>query len=99
MQNVKVTAVLTNPDGVWEDTADVNVPDGAPAGLAAMQVLAKLLGQGGLISMPTADTVEFIPMLRVKHIELKAGGLSLATGLADIKQAARAAASVQRIKV
>jgi hypothetical protein len=99
MQRVKVTAVLMNPDGVWDDSADVNVPDNAPPGLAAMQVLAKLLGQGGLISMPTADTVEFIPMARVKDITIKAGGLSIATGMGDIRQAAAAAASVQRIKV
>lgn len=99
MQNVKVTAVLTNPDGTWEDDAAVNVPEGTPEGLAALQVLAKILGQGGLISFPTADTVEFIPMQRVKHIELKAGGISLARGMGDIKQAAAAAASVQRIKV
>lgn len=78
---VKLTAVLVNPDGVYEDAMNADVPEPIvdDAGVR-MAICQKFLGQstaGGFLQRPIDnDTLEAIPLARVKSINVQIGKVS-----------------------
>ena len=99
---VEITAILKDPDGVWQDTAEVGGPNEAPVNAVILQILSALRNNGGLVTFTNGGkTAEYIPMDRVKNITLTARDVSIINGGGDaaIKAAAsRAQATQQQTK-
>ena len=94
---VLLTAILKDPEGVWQDEAVLEAPDDAPPVGIIMQVLATLRNNGGLLTFTDGGrSAEMIPMNRVKNITAKVE-MSLAIGSpAAIEQAAARARQLQQ---
>ena len=94
---VLLTAILKDPEGVWQDEAVLEAPDAVPPVGIIMQVLATLRNNGGLLTFTDGGrSAEMIPMNRVKNITAKVE-MSLAIGSpAAIEQAAARARQLQQ---
>ena len=94
---VLLTAILKDPEGVWQDEAVLEAPDEVPPVGIIMQVLAALRNNGGLLTFTDGGrSAEMIPMNRVKNITAKVE-MSLAIGSpAAIEQAAARARQLQQ---
>jgi hypothetical protein len=71
---VKVTAVLQNPDGVYEDEFSYQYPDNGPRPSyekVAASYCAQVAINGGFLQKVDAYVFRFIPMLRVKDIQVE----------------------------
>ena len=79
-QTVKITALLQNPSGVWEDQSTVELPDGMPPHLAGMAVLKQLQNAGGLCRA-TAGKLTYIPWHRVVTVDVEFSGVVIADAL------------------
>lgn len=91
---IKVTAVLHNPDGVWEQEIPVEYPAGAEK-----QILMQVLGgvrTVGLLTTIGPEEVELIPETRVKHYNFKLNTVVLGNE-ADVASAATSAAATNAI--
>jgi len=84
---IKLTAVLQNPEGLFEDEMNADIPEpivNDPK--IRMAVCQRFLAQataGGLLQRPIDDdTLEAIPMVRVKSINVAMGRV---TGLGLIR--------------
>lgn len=78
---VKLTAVLVNPDGVYEDQMNADVPepivDDPGVRMAICQKFLMQSAAGGFLQRPIdADTLEAIPLARVKSINVQVGKVS-----------------------
>lgn len=69
-QLVKITIFLVNPEGVWEDSMRVAFENPNAKKGAHKQILAHVFHDGGLWRSISDDEYEFIPMLRVKSVNI-----------------------------
>ncbi len=90
--NVKVTAILCNPDGVIENIIPVEYPDETYAKAAVLQILAGVR-QIGLLRELSPTHLQWLSASspRVKDIELELQAVALADNL-DMGAAIKAAA-------
>jgi hypothetical protein len=78
---IKLTAILQNPDGIFEDELNADVPEQiVDDPKVRMAICQKFLAQstaGGMLQRPIDDdTLEAIPMVRVKAITVKLASIS-----------------------
>lgn len=100
-QTVKITIFLTNPDGVWEDQMRVSFENPNSIKGAHKQILAKVFHEGGLWRTVSETEHEFIPMLRVKSVNIAieavpAVNVATPADLNDALATARAAGEMAR---
>ena len=88
---LKVVARLINPTGVWEDEIPAEFPDATYARAATHQLLATIRASGGLLREISETETQFIPLLRVKDINIKVeiSTVGLATNLDMAKATSR----------
>lgn len=83
---LKVSAVLTNPPGIWEDEMPCELPDLTYVRTAITKIIHGILGGGGLFREISETETEFIPLLRVQNINVKANVVAVADNF-DLAQA------------
>lgn len=66
---LKLHAVLTNPEGVWDEELPTNCPPGKEKS-AIFQMLGLINNTGGLALINSDTDIEFIPMTRVKSLRV-----------------------------
>lgn len=91
----KVTAILQNPDGVWEEEIPVELPSPELATAAMLRITGGFAAQGGLVRI-SSDGLNFIPMNRVRSMDIKISTLELAAP-GDIGAAAARARAIQKV--
>ena len=77
----KIVAVLQNPDGLWEDETSVTMPDASYSRSAILRIVSAIAGSGGLVREISSTEVQFIPMCRVKDINVALSNVALADNL------------------
>ena len=96
---VKMTAVLINPDGTWEDQMAADVPDATFTNAIITRTLGAIVGLGGLVRELGTGHSQFIPMCRVKDLDIQVSAVSLADNLDLAKATAAANASKSLIQL
>lgn len=100
----KITAILQNPDGVWEKEIPLNFDDPRAVPQAYKQLLMAEVRDGGLwreiINEASENEHEFIPAVRIRniniHVEASTIALADANDLLNATRGADAAAALRR---
>lgn len=81
--DIVVKAVLVNPDELWEDTIPTKFPEGAEIP-AMLKLLGSINATNGLLRFDETS-IEFIPMMRIKSLNISLPRVSLAN-LGDLSK-------------
>lgn len=90
---IKLTAFLTNPEGVWERDCPVEFPPGAEKQILVQLTTGVL--KTGLVRELGDDEIEIIPAMRVKSITAKLNTVQIASPLDLNAVAPRASTKIQ----
>lgn len=66
---VKITAILINPDGVWEDEFVVQFAPEQKRAIPFTQI-GQINQLGGLVRIIDESHIQFIPLCRIKDIDV-----------------------------
>lgn len=75
----KVTAILINPDGVWEEEIPVVYEDPRALGQAGQQIIHAIVRGWSLVHTISETETEFISLMRVKSLNVKISKVLVAT--------------------
>ena len=90
--HVKITAMLSNPDGIWQDEILVEFKNPETLATAHRQIVGTFQRDGGIWRTISETEHEFIPFLRIRSVAINVNELRISEDTNVAGAAAEAAA-------